>query len=599
MGTLVDEKFKDCSPIETVERIIGILNNLGICVEEEWGEHSVSNCYALSLIMRQTRMRTNGKGKTKELARASAYAEFMERLQSGLLGNAEKQDYSDCKMMDKNQAMLHCKDIFTSTSRIISEFYDTNISAESILDSCFGFNYGKDQIEVIPFYNVTEDTISYVPTDLMMPLYGSTGNSAGNTPEEAIVQGTSEIIERWFQRYFMCKDLVPPTIPEDYLKQFPNSYETITEIRNKGLDVIIKDCSMGTGYPVIATAVINKNNHCYHVHMGASPVFEIALGRSLTETFQGRVISSVADTSLTETAKGNASTFKKGYIHGRGAYPIFFFSENSSFDFVPFEDRSSCNNKELLSYVLNFIRERNMKLYIRDVSHLGFPSYKIIVPEMCSASMEFLTSPLPISALTGKTKSIRRCLKEASDEQLYEMQLLNRHKIEYNFVDRIPKASILMKIPISDNPLIDRAVGYIHVGYVEWSCGDYSVADHYIAALSNLKIAGISDYFSCLRLVRIIQKTNADLVSILSSLSLFYEADVIEMIRKVCTENSNPFAPYVVSCHPEKNSCSICQYKESCRLTHQHAINTKVNEFVKTFNNEKAFLELKKLFKSI
>lgn len=140
----------------------------------------------------------------------------------------------------------------------------------------------------MPFYSVTEDKLVYVPKQLLMPLFSSTGNCAGNTAQEAIVQGISEIVERWFQRHFLCLDIVPPTIPEDYLRQFSRAYNTITDIRSKGYDVIVKDCSMGSGYPVIATAVIDKRKHTYHVHLGASPIFEIALGRSLTETFQGR-----------------------------------------------------------------------------------------------------------------------------------------------------------------------------------------------------------------------------------------------------------------------------------------------------------------------
>lgn len=42
--------------------------------------------------------------------------------------------------------------------------------------------------------------------------------SAGNTIEEAVVQGLSEIIERYIQRRLFIEKPVLPTIPDDYIK---------------------------------------------------------------------------------------------------------------------------------------------------------------------------------------------------------------------------------------------------------------------------------------------------------------------------------------------------------------------------------------------
>ena len=109
-----------------------------------------------------------------------------------------------------------------------------------------------------------------------------------------MVQGFSEIQERYCQYQFLFRHLTPPDVPEDYLAQFSVASRIIRSIRAAGYDVVVKDCSLGEGYPVVCTAVIDRKTHQYHVHLGANPVFEIALERSLTEIFQGRNLSALA-----------------------------------------------------------------------------------------------------------------------------------------------------------------------------------------------------------------------------------------------------------------------------------------------------------------
>ncbi len=598
MGKLIDEQFKDSSPQETVKRIRGILSGLGLSVTETWCEHAVTNCYALTVEIDGTRLRTAGKGVTPDLARASGYAELMERLQSGLMNLGRKMHYNDAVMMDRQALKTNCQDYFSRFSKVISKFCGVEKSVDQLVEACFEYECGGETTEVIPFYSVTDDDMVYVPTRLMLPLYSSSGNCAGNTPAEAIVQGTSEIIERWCQRHFMSTNLVPPTIPEDYLKQFPRAYETITDIRSKGLDIIIKDCSMGTGYPVIATAVINKKTHCYHVHMGASPIFEIALGRSLTETFQGRVINSVADTSLAENISDSVSSYRKAYVYGRGVYPISFFSENSSFPFVPFPDRTGCSNMDLLQYVLDYIKNKGMKLYIRDVSHMGFTSYKIIVPDICDASLDFLLTTFPVSALSSSTEQVKLNLKNANADQLFEMQLLNTYRVENSLLDGNPKCSMLLKLPVTEDRLADVAIGYIHLGFVEWGCGNTHKANLIAKKIAALNCPGISEYFSCLcRTGDMLKSSSLD--DVLNLLSLFYDAEIIAQVKQVYTEDINPFRDYVITCDPDNGSCSSCRYAESCVVVPQKKLAKIVNSYVEKFDNEKAFTQLKNLFRSL
>ena len=51
-------------------------------MKEIWSEKSTVDTYSLRLVIEGTDIGTNGKGISKELATASAYAEFFERFQN-------------------------------------------------------------------------------------------------------------------------------------------------------------------------------------------------------------------------------------------------------------------------------------------------------------------------------------------------------------------------------------------------------------------------------------------------------------------------------------------------------------------------------------
>ena len=74
--TLLDTVYKDETPVSTVEKIQAILASHGIKAKEaQWTESGVEHCYSLRLVVEGTSFGVNGKGVTKEFARASAYGE--------------------------------------------------------------------------------------------------------------------------------------------------------------------------------------------------------------------------------------------------------------------------------------------------------------------------------------------------------------------------------------------------------------------------------------------------------------------------------------------------------------------------------------------
>ena len=77
-------RYKDCDPVQTVERIRSILDEFGIETEVMWVDNGMSTTFCNRIMAKGMGrdMGTNGKGSTREYALASGYAEFMERLEN-------------------------------------------------------------------------------------------------------------------------------------------------------------------------------------------------------------------------------------------------------------------------------------------------------------------------------------------------------------------------------------------------------------------------------------------------------------------------------------------------------------------------------------
>ena len=160
-------------------------------------------------------------------------------------------------------------------------------------------NDREDGYLCLPFYNIKTGKINYLPQTLYHKYYGSNGMSAGNTPEEAIVQGLSEIFERVVQKRSFKEKTCFPDVPESYMKKYPEIYIMFNKLKSlDGYEVMMKDCSYGGKYPVAALIMLQKNSGRYGLKMGCHPDFGIAMERTFTEAAQGNDILEYVNRSI-------------------------------------------------------------------------------------------------------------------------------------------------------------------------------------------------------------------------------------------------------------------------------------------------------------
>lgn len=435
MSSLINMKYKDDIPLNTINRIRSILADLNILTVETGWQNSAQGFYSVNLEIENTNIKSNGKGTTKEYALASAYGELIERLQNQahfrLSMDFSKEDFEYMGFFyTPDEKCMSIDELLESDEDWIQTQF-TNIKAKiekkELLNKWTGISYEDIPCDfiAIPYLNISNNKLSHIPIKMLSKMYMSNGMCAGNTAHEALVQGICEIIERYVNKEIIVKKISPPTIPRTYIKNYPRIESMIGAIESNGnYKVILKDCSLDQGYPVVGAIFINKDEQSYFIKLGAHPIFEIAAERSLTELLQGQNIKKmmgVKEFSYKSNVDDKHHNLINILVNGSGIYPIELFSNKFSYEFREFEDIKVLHNAEMLNYLVEFLHNKDFNIFIRDVSYLDFPAFHVIVPGL--SEIEKIND---IKAITGYTsynkvkKSIRN-LKTCSIESINEI----------------------------------------------------------------------------------------------------------------------------------------------------------------------------------
>lgn len=408
--------YKEITPAETVKRLKKILSDIHIETEEQWQKESSIGTWALRVVLKGTNIGTNGKGVSKEFSLASAYAELFERYQNDLLGNVSdmgnKTQYAFFSNYDEK--FMSAAELIDENSEYIKHYFKVRnmqdstrkerIAAFKKVQKVDYYAFQKeDSYLCVPFYSAKNKKVYYLPKNIYRLSYGSNGMSAGNTIEEAVVQGLSEIIERYIQRRLFIEKPVLPTIPDDYIKKYPYIYEMYSKLKeNDRYEYILKDCSFGGKYPVAALIILEKNTGKYGIKLGCHPDFGVAMERTFTEAAQGQDIYQYSGRSIIDfynCGVEEETNMYNTYKVGKGQFPYQVFGTDSDYPFTPVRDVSELDNATLMKQWCAEILEEGYDILIRDVSYLGFPSVHIIIPGLSE-----MTEAMDINYRTYNTR---------------------------------------------------------------------------------------------------------------------------------------------------------------------------------------------------
>ena len=406
MDGLRRNKYKDKRPCDTVGYLCSILEKKRIEMEETWIPENEIGTYSLRLNVKHTGIGSNGKGMSKEYARASAYAEFFERLENmklqpnSLLYNVLRNNNYEFFLFP-DEKVLSAEELIAEKNSFITYFLKERsieptdneaavLELQKVQKMDYNLLHEKNQFISIPYYSIQQDKVTYIPYFSENIHYGRNGMCAGNTSYEAIVQGLSEVVERMVQTILITQKVKLPDIPESYLKKFPEIYSMYNVIKNmEGYKVLLKDCSLGGKYPAAAFIIIEKNTGKYGVKVGCHPDYSIALERLFTEATQGIKLTEFSQKAVFDFTNNLVNTkynLLNGFRTGDASYPYQLFSDKPDYEFAEMEDVSEYSNEELCKNMMQIFLEEGYDILIHDVSYLDFPAYHIIVPGVSEMS---------------------------------------------------------------------------------------------------------------------------------------------------------------------------------------------------------------------
>jgi len=569
--SLRDAEFKDDKPLQTVEKIRGILADNGIEVEEHWSQSGVPYCHSLRLTVNGTNFGVNGKGLTKEFACASAYGEMMERLQFGFFSNFGMQKDTVDTGRDRTFARVPLKEHMEENVRWyralagrLEEFIGVREDPCRLLD-----RYVDEEglIKAFPYYDLTNNKPTYFPLGLH-GLYTTNGAAAGNTMEEAVVQGISETVERNHQLKIIREGLSMPDVPEDVLKQYKTAYDIITYVRNCGFKVAIKDASLGTKYPVICAVFVNEKTGRYHTHFGAYPVFEIALARSLTETFQGRNIDNVAAFEEFHYDRSQAyavNSLLEELVKGSAQKHIDFFVGPCKYSFNSQVGFKGKNNRELLMECIAYFRDLGLDVLVRDRSCLGFPSYQVVIPGYSEWAFHRLTGEGDDSAFQPTAIRLLRYPAKATKEELVQLaEYLNLQK-QYGKMNMY-RGKLFRKmamLPVQIPDVLDERFMNGTMAYLYYAVGDYATTGTYLEQMVKDKTNKSAEYLICIKRYVKMKANGYSEEEIRRGLTFFHKQSTCEKLFACIAENKNPMEEYTLRCD---NTCTAeCMFYGLCK----------------------------------
>jgi ribosomal protein S12 methylthiotransferase accessory factor len=611
----INNSCKDDSPINTVSRIRNVLRNVGInlLIEKLWG-NPLEDVWWVFLKLPDTDIFTNGKATSPEFSLAGAYAEFVERLQNQVHFFIRDRDFDDqlyeevgfCHAPDERYVDI--SDVEKKIPENLRHIYrPMNYSSNSNYLGYFSNEtpyYFKDKGDFItvPFYDMTNNLLKYIPLPFLKYYYGTNGMCSGNTLEEAVTQGICEIMERYVKRETLLRDTIHSNIPRDYLKKYERQYAIISKIESIGnYRIVIKDCSLGTEFPVLALILVDTENKAYFVNFGAHPIFEIALERCLTELLQGRThIDYLPLTSFEYLNRSNKSRISTEdnisniFASSHGVYPPSLFLEDN-YENVP-TWKEFGNNKDILRYVTSLIKKRGLDILIRDVSFLGFPSYHVIIPGL-SECYQWNTKQYKRIGMKQEIRDLARHIHECDDAKLEKLlyfmeddyaenktlDMLTGLPVKNSFPWKKIKFDLFLTTAYYRTGRIKKAHQYL-VKYLKYLTGT-TMNKRRIKELNYYKC--VRDYFSIL-----MDGNNKD--QVFRILTQVYGEIITKEIKEDLKNPYDAFQYYpMLSCW----NCDDCKLSNHCYYLKTRDIHVRVKKYMK--ENMINQIELKGVFQNI
>lgn len=272
------------------------------------GENFAAQHYNLKHLEWTLRSRSSGKGMSDLQAKASGLCEALERY-SGVFQGTEPR--RKARLRELGGLGLHPNDCMLFSERQYAERDEINNRGSRFYYVPQPFDE-EAEIEWSPVWSLTHKAQRYIPTEYCYYAYPlpeekkssaacSNGNAAGNTLEEAILQGFLELVERDSTAMWWYNRLRRPAVD---LNSFDEPYlgKLRAFLKGRRRDLWVLDLTSDLGIPVFVALSRRTDQPREQVMMGFGAHLDarLALLRAVTELNQ-MLVWLLNDENLTDS----------------------------------------------------------------------------------------------------------------------------------------------------------------------------------------------------------------------------------------------------------------------------------------------------------
>jgi len=420
----IRNEYNKCDiPDNTVRRIQRGLTCLGL--DPEYAGVRVSDFLFWGRVwIDSLQVVCEGKGISPSLAEASAYAELTERLSAGLY-----------YPVFEEQVRFHLPGIYGSDAVRFLNYewmhgyvraHQTELTNAVTIEELLqreGHLSGAHLTEIrdcemaghwVDGYSLIREETVKVPVKFVAYIHGSNGMAAGNTIEEAIIQASCEILERYAQIGIVRPEKIVPSIDPGSV-DYDLVHRMIAFYARFNVGVVLKDLSFDGALPVIGVFYTNRNLPPDRLEYrsliaGASFNLEEALTRCFTEGMQGKktLLSPRPQFDKPVVPRSQVTDYYMLMRCGISPKDMSFLSEGEITHFRPWRKKDILDEIEGLKEI---VRGLGTDCIVLNHTHpiLEFPVVRVVIPGV-SDFLPFLPSTIltdektkPSTAWKGET----------------------------------------------------------------------------------------------------------------------------------------------------------------------------------------------------
>ncbi len=392
------ERYKHhLSPITGVVRELGKLsrNSNGLTPTYFAKHHFASMFDEFSFLQQNLGGRSAGKGRTDAQAKASAFCEAIERYSGVFQGDECTIKSSYQQLGDRAIHPNHCMNFSESQ-------YENRIEWNAKCGSFFQrvpapFDERRG-IDWTPVWSLTHQDFKYLPTAYCYFGYpqpphpdcwaDTNGCAAGNTLEEAILQGFMELVERDSVALWLYNRITKPRVDlesfdEPYFQDLVNYYLSINR------EIWVLDITSDLNIPAFAAISRRCDRDVEDIILGFGAHFDpkLAVQRALTEVNQLLPPVLTANADGTTQYATSADTPVINWWKTATLQNQLYLVPSSQIPAKVYSDYPHIDNSDLLDDIKlcqQIVEQKGMEMLVLDQTRpdIGLRVVKVIVPGM-------------------------------------------------------------------------------------------------------------------------------------------------------------------------------------------------------------------------